>query len=209
VAHFFSALVSERPLVIVLDDLQWADSATMELLGYLILRAMHAAPAAGAQPLFILLYRADEVDAEHPLRNLLTTLSRCDAVDELRLRRLSADAIQQLLVNIADQPIPLVCANEMYRYTEGNPFFIVEALLAMVQEGKIQRVEERWQKMVPIEELELPQSLRLLIERRLMHFSSECHITLMLAAVLGRHFNSAILSRACALPEEVVAEHID
>src|SRR5205085_11682909 len=79
--------------------------------------------------------------------------------------------------------------------------------------GKIKWTEERpggyWQATMKLSEFELPQSVRLLIERRLMQLSPECRTTLTQAAVMGREFSSALLCQALNLSEEVVAEHID
>src|SRR5204863_5532213 len=80
---------------------------------------------------------------------------------------------------------------------------------ALIQEGKIQKMGERWQATVGLDELALPQNVRLLIERRLAHFSPECRTTLAVAAVLGRQFSSELLSRARNLSEDIVAEHVD
>src|SRR5260370_39056293 len=71
------------------------------------------------------------------------------------------------------------------------------------------KVGYRWQTTVALKELGLPQSIRLLIERRLAHLSPECRVTLAYAAALGRQFNSALLCQARNLSDDTVAEHID
>jgi predicted ATPase/DNA-binding SARP family transcriptional activator len=208
VARFFNTLAAERPLALIFDDLQWADTATIELLTYLTSQASTTANG-GPLPLYIFLYRADEVHEHHPLRGLLSTLSRLGVMDEVRLKRLDEKGVQQLLENLAGHSVRPIVASEIYRYTEGNPFFVGETILALVQEGKVKRVGDRWQTTVDREQWALPQSVRLLIERRLVHISPECRTTLALAAVLGRQFSSALLCEARNLSEEVVAEHVD
>src|SRR5207247_11383059 len=110
---------------------------------------------------------------------------------------------------MARQPVTPVFAGEIYRHTEGNPFFIGEAIRSLILEGKIIWTGERWQSTVKATELEIPQSVRLLIERRLVNLSPDCPTTLTLAAVLGREFSSVLLCKAHSLSDEVIEQHID
>lgn len=224
VAYYFNALAAERPLILILDDLQWADAATMQLLNFLTLQSAGESvrgtgpgpfndaspPKQGTPvPLYLGCYRTGEVHEPHPLRGLLAALTRAGISEELRLLRLSEEQVQELLMKMAGQYVSPTFAAEIYRHTEGNPFFIGEAIRSLILEGKIKWTGERWQATVKASELEIPQSVRLLIERRLIHLSPDCRATLTLAAVLGRHFSSALLCQARNLLEEVVAEHID
>ncbi|HXZ04248.1 MAG TPA: AAA family ATPase, partial [Ktedonobacteraceae bacterium] len=216
VARYFNALATERPCILVLDDLQWADAATLHLLNYLTVQggvspfeSMSGTVKNDLLPFYMLLYRAGEVFETHPLRGLIAALQRNGVGEELRLQRLTEEQVQQLLMNMAKQPVTPVFAGEIYRHTEGNPFFIGEAVRSLIMEGKIVWTGERWQSTVKATELEIPQSVRLLIERRLVNLSPDCRATLTLAAVLGRQFSSALLCKARNLSEEVIAEHID
>src|SRR6266566_1291609 len=217
VARFFNALAEQRSLIIILDDLQWADAATMQLLNFLLVQSAGLPPTnstreAGnrhAVPLYLMLYRADSVHDTHPLRGLMGTLARAGISEDVRLQRLTEAEVHQLLVNIAGHSMRPIFAAEIFRQTEGNPFFIGEAIRTLILEGKIKKVGERWQATVDISQLELPHSVRLLIERRLVHLSPECRTSMTLAAVLGRQFSSALLCQARNLSEDAVAEHID
>jgi DNA-binding SARP family transcriptional activator/tetratricopeptide (TPR) repeat protein len=216
VARYFNALTAEHPLILILDDLQWADAATLHLLNFLTLQggvspfdSTGGADKGSSLPLYLLLYRTGEVYETHPLRGLIAALQRGGIGEELRLQRLTEEQVQQLLVNMARQPVTPVFAGEIYRHTEGNPFFIGEAVRSLISEGKIIWTGERWQSTVEVTALEIPQSVRLLIERRLVNLSPDCRTTLTLAAVLGRQFSSALLCKAHNLSEEVIAEHID
>jgi DNA-binding SARP family transcriptional activator len=216
VARYFNTLSAETPCILVLDDLQWADAATLHLLNYLTVQG-GVSPferASGSvkntqQPFYVLIYRAGEIHETHPLRGLIAALQRNGVGEELRLQRLTEEEVQQLLINMARQPVTPVFAGEIYRHTEGNPFFIGEAVRSLILEGKIVWTGERWQSTVKVTELEIPQSVRMLIERRLLNLSPDCRATLTLAAVLGRQFSSALLCQARKLSEEVIAEHID
>ena len=216
VARYFNVLAAEHPLILILDDLQWADAATLHLLNYLMLQggvspfdSTGSADKGSSLPLYLLLYRTGEVRETHPLRGLIAALLRGGIGEELRLQRLTEEQVQQLLVNMARQPVTPVFAGEIYRHTEGNPFFIGEAVRSLILEGKVIWTGERWQSTVEVTALEIPQSVRLLIERRLVNLSPDCRTTLTLAAVLGRQFSSGLLCKARNLSEEVIAEHID
>jgi DNA-binding SARP family transcriptional activator/tetratricopeptide (TPR) repeat protein len=217
VAHYFNALAAERPLMLILDDLQWADAATMQLLNFLTLQNTGSNPfddrelanRSNARPLYLMLYRTGEVHETHPLRELIATLVRGNIGEELRLQRLNEEQVQKLLVNMARHYVQPAFASEIYRQTEGNPFYIGEAIRSLIFEGKLKWTGEYWQATVKPDELDIPQSVRLVIERRLVHLSPECRATLALAAVLGRQFSSALLCQASNFSEEVVAEHID
>ena len=106
----------EHPTVLVIEDVHWADDATLDALRYLI-RRIAELPAV-----LVLTYRDDELSRGHPLYGLLGHASRSDQVRHLPLRRLSLDAVRQLT---AGRP---VSAAELYALTAGNPFFVHELL---------------------------------------------------------------------------------
>lgn len=110
----------EHPTVLVIEDVHWADDATLDALRYLIRRI------AELPTVLVLTYRDDELSRGHPLYGLLGQASRSDQVRHLPLRRLSPEAVRQLT---AGSP---VSAAELYALTAGNPFFVHE-LLASVQ----------------------------------------------------------------------------
>jgi DNA-binding SARP family transcriptional activator len=212
VSSYLATLAAERSLMIILDDLQWADCATMHLLGYLTAQAINPAQSTDASPFYLLLYRSDEVDELHPLRRLLATLTHACPLEEIHLKRLTEDAVRQWLTDLAGQTVEASFAKEIYAYSEGNPFFISETLHALAQVGSIDRQKERGepgQSTVRVDELALPQRVRQLIERRLVRASPECRAVLERAAVLGRQCSSALLCRASQLAEETIAQHLD
>jgi DNA-binding CsgD family transcriptional regulator/tetratricopeptide (TPR) repeat protein len=111
------------PTVFVLEDVHWADEATLDVLR-LLARRVETVPA-----LVVASYRDDQLDRAHPLRILLGELTGGRTVGRIRLGRLSLGAVAQLA-----EPYG-VDAEELYRKTAGNPFFVVEALAATGAEG--------------------------------------------------------------------------
>jgi DNA-binding CsgD family transcriptional regulator len=116
----------EHPTVLVIEDIHWADDATLDALRYLIRRI------ADLPAVLILTYRDDELNREHALRGLLGQASRSDHVRYLPLRRLSAEAVRQLGAGSS------VDADDLFAHTSGNPFFVQE-LLASAQGDRVPR----------------------------------------------------------------------
>ena len=108
-------LAAEPPTVLVVEDLHWADDATLDVLAY----AARRVEAAGA--LLVLTYRDDEVDPGHPLQRLLGVLASCP-VHRLELTALSREAVRRLSAGTGADP------EAVHRITRGNPFFVTEAL---------------------------------------------------------------------------------
>jgi DNA-binding CsgD family transcriptional regulator len=119
-AAIFTAVLDElvaapAPAVLILEDIHWADAATLDLITFLS-RRIHQAPA-----LLILSYRDDELDCAHLLRSILGHLPSRH-VTRLPLQRLSVAAVAALAAGVRDNPA------ELHDVTEGNPFFVTEAL---------------------------------------------------------------------------------
>ena len=114
----------EHPTVLVIEDVHWADDATLDALRYLIRRI------ADLPAVLVLTYRDDELNRGHPLHGLLGQASRSDQVRRLPLRRLSQQAVRQLSAGSS------VDVNDLFALTSGNPFFVHE-LLASAQGERV------------------------------------------------------------------------
>ena len=114
----------EHPTVLVIEDVHWADDATLDALRYLVRRI------ADLPAVLVLTYRDDELNREHPLHGLLGEASRSDRVRHLPLRRLSPQAVRQLSAGSS------VDADDLFALTSGNPFFVHE-LLASAQGERV------------------------------------------------------------------------
>jgi DNA-binding CsgD family transcriptional regulator len=162
-----------RPLVLVVEDLHWADRSTLDLVAFLV-RTLQ-----GVRVLLVLTYRSDEVDRRSPLRPLLSTWERLRGVESMQLRRLSrAEVATQVAAILGARPDPAL-RDVVYDRSEGNPFF-VEELLRTLREGA--------------SEHELPPSLRDVLLARAERLSPPAQRLLRTGAVAGRWVAERLLA---------------
>jgi predicted ATPase len=120
---FFSRLAGRSQVsLVVFEDVQWADEATLDLLRFLG-RRVESSPC-----LLVATYRDDEVDARHPLRVVIGDLATAAAVRRMRLAPLSEDAVRILAARTRHDPV------QLHRKTGGNPFFVTETLASQADE---------------------------------------------------------------------------
>jgi DNA-binding CsgD family transcriptional regulator len=121
---FVTRVANESPVVFVFEDLHWADSASAELLGYLVRNL------TDAKALIIVTYRAEEVLRDHPLHGWLTELSRHPRTMQLRLSGLDRDETATLIGAILGQQPNWALADGVWARSQGNPFFAEELIAA-------------------------------------------------------------------------------
>ena len=128
-SEFMGRAAQGQPLLLVLEDLHWADESTVLLTEYL-------APLLPEMPVLVLgTYRDLEVDLHHPLARVIGQLARRRLVERVSLRRLSFDGVRAMLRALAGQPAPEQLVRLIDRETEGNPFFVEEVYLHLVESG--------------------------------------------------------------------------
>src|SRR5262249_51306975 len=155
------ALAARALTVVVADDLHWADHGTVAML-------RHVGRFARRGRLLVLgAYRDVEIDGQHPLRDALGALPRETTYEQIGLTGLDTAAVQELLETVADQQVPRALVSAITRETSGNPFFIREVLLHLVEEGTLVRTGGRWSATVAVEAIAIPDTVRQVIERRL------------------------------------------
>ncbi|MBP2707466.1 AAA family ATPase [Microbispora sp. RL4-1S] len=119
---------TSRPLLLVIEDLQWADQSTLELLAFLV-RGLRDAPV-----LFVATYRSDEIDRRHPLRPLLTGWERMREVHRLELRRFRPDEVAAQVAGILGRRADTELLDLVVDRSEGNAF-LVEEVVRVVRDG--------------------------------------------------------------------------
>lgn len=189
------ALAQDRPLLLLLDDLQWADELTLSFLGD---AAMHQSLAT-VPCLVVGTYRTEEV--AHPV---LAELAASGAVERILLGRLAADSVSAMIADmLALRPAPAVFGGFLARQSEGNPFFVGEYVRAAVEDGLIWQGEEGdWRvgaageeaaRAEDYEALALPRAIRDLVLQRLNRLCPETRTLLEVASVIGREVPVALL----------------
>jgi ABC-type oligopeptide transport system substrate-binding subunit len=189
VAHYFSLLSSRQPLLLVLEDAHWADSGTISLM-------RHLARNCNQQSLMLAVtYREVEIDEARTFHGALLDLQRERLASRIKLSRLDREGTRALLATLFDEEITPEFLDSIYMETEGNPFFIEEISKALVESGQLYFEGGRWQRPA-IEELGIPQSIRVAIQARASGLSETSRNILEQAAVLGRVFDLPTLQLA-------------
>jgi len=203
VSQFLIATSARTPVVLIVDDLHWADKGSIAML-------RHVARFAPRNRLLILgAYRDSEVDRSHPLTEALGTLPRETRCEHLQLKGLERDAVEQLLETIADQEVPDALVATISAETNGNPFFIREALLHLVEEGKIFRRDGRWVSELTIEQMGIPEGVKQVITRRIGRLSVSAQSLLIVGAAFSGGFHLAIAGRVAGLDEATTLDAVD
>ena len=196
IAAFLKNAAQRQPLLLVLDDLHWADEPSLLLLRYL------AAEMAVARIVVVATYRDVELGRHHPLAATLAELARQPVTSRVALRGLGRDDVERYLEITAGHAPPIGLTDAVYAETEGNPFFIAEVVRLLASEGRLDERSTRWS-------LTIPQGVREVIGRRLEHLSDECNEVLTAAAVCGRVFAVEPLVAASERPEADVLRALD
>ena len=184
-----AVLASGRPLLLVADDLQWADRETLQFLHYL-LRAHPEAPL-----LVVATVRREELDPDHPLPELVAGLRALELLAEVEVGRLSRPETAALAERLLRGPLEAADTDRLYAETEGNPLFVVEALRAGWS-GRDQPAP-------------ITPSVQAVIESRLAQLSGPARDLVGVAATIGREFTTDVLAQASQAGEEALVGGLD
>jgi predicted ATPase len=226
VARLGQALAARGPLVLFLDDLQWADGATRDLLRYVVPRWAES----GAQTLVLLVVRTEDVETERTLAQWLGGLEREAATSRLELECLEPVDVVQLVVALTgdaqERERPGTRNEEVAAFgqwlagtTGGQPLYVVHLLRALMDEGVLGlqpvagggwtvRVPETWEQRQAVR---LPAGLRELIRARLTHLEETEEEVLAVATVLDGPFSAGRVCRVAEVVERSatrVLEHL-
>lgn len=200
---FYSALSDRTALLVVLEDVQWADSGTLFLLRHL---ARHARQQ---RMMIVATYREVELAEAWPLHEVLLDLNRERLATRLKLGRLGRVETGELLSVLFAREVSSEFLDGIYRETEGNPFFIEEVCKALVESGKLYYEGGRWHRPPSMTDLGIPQSVRVAIQSRVRKLPVDTQETLQLAAILGREFDFDTLADASELEEDTLIEGLE
>jgi class 3 adenylate cyclase/tetratricopeptide (TPR) repeat protein len=205
--HLFRAFARESPVLLVLEDLHWADEASLELLRHL------ARELRDARIAILATYRSDEMHRRHPLLRALSELQRERVTTEISLKRLTADETKEVIRATFAQRDPNVNISDEFRdaihaRSEGNPFFTEELLKAVVESGGVYfDAQTGWQRK-PIDELEIPGSIREAVRARIDRLSDDARQTLAAASVMGQRFAFDVLRAVRGTDDATLEAHV-
>ena len=201
IAHFLRLAARRRPLVVVIDDVQWADSATWDALETVTQQL------DGDRILVCLTIRSEEAGGE-PLERR-SRLARSAAFREIPLPLLTRDELKQWMeAAFHRQDVGREMLAFLYRQTQGNPLLVVQVLRTLLDEGAMWDSGERWEWR-PVSELRLPLSVTDLIARRLSRLSPPSHALLGAAAVVGREFDLELAAAAADAEPAALLQAVD
>jgi class 3 adenylate cyclase/tetratricopeptide (TPR) repeat protein len=200
VAGLLEGAAELQPLLLLLDDLHWADSPTLSLLRHV----MTAGPSIPV--LLVGTYRDSDLSREHSLTALLADLHREQGVERVKLTGLDSGDVLALMEASAGHELDRdgrALAEQITRETAGNPFFAGEVLRHLTESGAIvQEQGGRWRLVGNMAALGLPQSVREVIGRRVERLGPDARTALSAAAVIGRDFDLDLLSEVVELSED-------
>jgi class 3 adenylate cyclase len=192
VTTFLRNASGSRPLVIVLDDLHWADEPSLLLLKFV------ARNLSDTGLLVVGTYRDVELGRHHPLAMTLAELNEIEQTRRVTLRGLDFGAIERFIEMTAGIEPPPGLAAAVHEQTEGNPFFLGEVVRLLASEQRLDPDGRGdWQ-------LAIPQGVREVVGRRLDRLSEESNQVLAQAAAMGREFDIEVLATVADCERDVV-----
>ena len=194
VTRLLATLAAERPTVVVLDDLHWADDGTL-----LLLRQV-ATSLPDARLLLVGTYRDTDLGSDDALTETSARLHRVEGVQRMHLSGLSDLEVVALLEAVAGHEMDddgVALAQSLRTDSAGNPFFVVEMLRHLAEDGAIaQGPDGRWTVVGSLDDLALPQSVRDVVGQRVRRLGPHAQPVLTAGAVAGREFDCAVVARA-------------
>lgn len=184
---FIDRLARLRPLLLVVDDLHWADDSTL-----LFLR--HIAPSLQGSPVLVVItYRDIESDMSPLVPEVTQDLLRRARTRRVHLGRLPQEYVTEMLVSLGGPEPPRPIVGTIYSESEGNPFFVEEVFRYLSEEKKLFDDSGHWNASVAVGDDEVPEGARLLIGRRLERLDERTVAPLGPAALMGREFGFDLL----------------
>ena len=202
-SEFIDRAAQVQPLLLVVEDLHWADESTVLLTEYL-------APLLAELPVLVLgTYRDAEVDLSQPLGRVIGNLEHRGLLERISLRRLSLDGVSGMLRALAGQAPPEELTQVIHRETEGNPFFVEEVYLHLVESGVLLDEHGRLRSDLRLDEVSVPESIRLVVGERLDRLAPPTYEVLVAAAVSGRVFTSEIVGEVAGTSDDTLVAAFD
>jgi class 3 adenylate cyclase len=188
----------ERGLLLVLDDVHWADSSTRHLLDYVARRLVRS------RVMLLATYRSDELDRRHPLTRTAQVWQRAGLAETIPVEAMTPEQVAELIAAILDaEEVSAELAAVVHARSEGNPFVLEELLREALDRREIVRTGTGWEQR-PLDALRMPETVREAVLLRLGRLDPVHVEVLRTAAVLGRSFEYGLLAEVAEADEPAV-----
>ena len=207
VAKTLNAISAQVPIVLFLEDIHWADSASLALLHY-IARAVHNSERI----LVLVTFRSEELTADseghpHPLAEAMRMMRREDLFTEIKLSSLSQNSVSKIAQNMIGGSLQPMLAEKLTTESRGNPLFIVESLRMLHERRSLIQEDNTWR--LATNELGIPTKIKDIILRRLAVLKYAQRRVLDAASVIGEKFDVELLSLVLGLDSLEVLETLN
>jgi tetratricopeptide (TPR) repeat protein len=201
-SQLLAAASRSIPILLVIDDLHWADRGSLLLLRHMI-RSTRESPIC-----IVITHRNDVPEWSSEFRDLLESLRREHTSTRIALHRLSDDDVHHIIEASIGRHAPPSLTRLVTKHTEGNPLFVVEMLKHLDETGAL-TVCEDWNRPHTLADVGLPEGIRQLIGRRLERLDLTTRRLLTLAAVMGRGFRLSDIEALVDVGEDAVLDAMD
>ena len=203
VVELLARSAASNPILLLFEDLHWADEGTLALLNHI------ARSISNLRLLIVGTFRDNEVDSAGPLAQTLDELHRIHVLERIGLRGLPQVAVAEMVRALSGKEPPAAVVNLIYSGTEGNPFFVEELFRHLVERGRLMNASGEFRQHLNLTEIDVPQSLRLVIGRRLARLSESARQILGPAAVIGRSFTFDLLEASTGMEADSLLDSVE
>jgi len=206
VAKILTAISTKKPTILFIDDVHWADSASLALIHY-IARAIRF-----EKILLLVTFRIEELKADaegrpHPLVETLRLMKREDLIMEIKVTSLNESDVSQLAINMLGGNLQQELAERLTEESQGSPLFVVESLRMLHERGELLKKDEKWS--FTSSELGIPAKIRDIILQRLSCLLRNQRKMVDVASVIGEKFDAELLASVIGLDFGEVIETLD
>jgi hypothetical protein len=203
VLDLLGRMATAGPILLLFEDLHWADEGTLSLLNH-IARSISKIPV-----LMLSTFRDNEIDSAGPFAQTLDELLRIHMLERIKLSGLPQSAVAEMIRALSGKEPPQDVVSLIYSGTDGNPLFVEELFRHLVERGKLMDARGEFRRDLNLSEIDVPQSLRLIIGRRLARLSDDARKILGPAAVLGRSFAFELLEASTRIDADSLLDYVE
>ncbi|UCG70897.1 MAG: tetratricopeptide repeat protein [Thermoplasmata archaeon] len=207
-SQFIIKISKKNPMLLFIDDLQWADSASLHLLHYL------ARVIKDERVMICGAYRQEDLEMREgeviPLLETLRRMGRENLFETISLKRLSKNDIREMLSSlIGVSKVPEDFVELIQDETKGNPFFIEGVVKSLLDEGIIKPEEGTWKTTIEISRISVPNTIKDIILRRIDRLNKDEREVVKYASIIGENFTLKLLRNVMDIPEDKLIKILD